>query len=179
MLDDRHYDAKSKRASRRRSAIFLGERHASIVQRLSAKVIDLIIVVAIFLLGKSLWLPLGVGAAMLFCAFQDAMGVGQSIGKRIIGLRVLDEQTGFGCSMQDSLLRNVPFVSGVLFSATPVLWILLFFISFPLLALETYLILSIESGVRVGDVLGNTLVTEYLDDNLPFPEPESGEVKRS
>ena len=151
---------------RRRSAIFLGERHTSVFNRLIAKAIDLLVVVAILFLGKALWQPAGILAAALLCAFQDAMGDGQSVGKRIMGLRVVDDRTGQACSYRLSAIRNVPFVLAVVFGAIPWLWLFLLLIAAPLMALEFFALLSIESGIRLGDVLGNTLVVEY-EDNIP------------
>jgi len=154
-----------RRTQTRRIPIFLGERQTSVFQRVIAKAIDMIIVVAIYLLGGEIWGPVGIVAAVLMCALQDGLGEGQSVGKKIIGLRVIEEQTGMGCSFTHSAIRNLPFVLAILFTSSPFLWILLLLIPLPGLLLETYLIFSLDSGVRVGDVLGNTLVIEYIDES--------------
>ncbi|MBI4403354.1 MAG: RDD family protein [Deltaproteobacteria bacterium] len=150
----------------RRSNIFLGERHTSLFNRLYAKSIDILIIAALFFLGQALWTPLGILAAMTYSITQDAMGSGQSIGKRIIGLRVVDDQTSMPCTIQASCLRNLVFALGVLFGAVQWLWLLLILIVIPLIALETYLILSIDSGVRLGDVIANTLVVERMEEMI-------------
>lgn len=150
----------------RRSSILLGERHTSVFNRFIARAIDLLIAVAIYFLGAALWQPLGIGAAALFSCFQDGWGVGQSVGKRIVGLRIIDDATGMSGTFRNSLLRNVPFWTAVVFAAVPALWVFFIFVSVPLLSLEIYLLLTLESGVRLGDVLGGTLVTEYVIDSF-------------
>ena len=146
-------------------SIFLGDRRTSVFNRLIAKGIDLLIVAAVFFLGKAVWLPLGVFCAAALCAFQDGMGVGQSVGKRIIGLRVIENQTGVSCSFQKSFLRNFSFMLAVIFAAVPVLWIFFILLSLPVIGLEIYLLFTLETGVRLGDVLGNTTVIEYLEES--------------
>jgi uncharacterized RDD family membrane protein YckC len=151
----------------RRSPIFLGDRDCSLVSRFSAKAIDLIIVTALFLLGRTFWAPLGMLVGGAYCALQDGMGVGQSIGKRIIGLCVVDAGMSFPCSFKGSFMRNLPFLVAVIFSSSPFLWVFLVVGSVPFILLEAYLVISLPSGVRVGDILGNTRVMDYVDENLP------------
>jgi len=152
--------------STRRSSIFVGEQHTSIFNRIMAKLIDCLIVVAIYFLGSAIWFPMGVLAAMSYAAMQDGLGVGQSIGKRIFGLRVIEDQMGLPCSFRVSFIRNIMFTMAVPLAVMPILWILFFAVAVPLIVLELYLIVSLDSGVRLGDVLGNTLVVEHLDDSL-------------
>lgn len=154
----------------RRSSILLGERHTSVFSRLTAKVIDSLVVVAIFFLGVRLFPPLGLVCAVIFCAMQDGLGSGQSIGKRIMGLRVIEDINGTPCNFWNSFLRNVPFTVAVAFVAVPALWVFFILLTLPVIALELYLLVMVESGVRLGDVLGNTLVVEYLDDAFDLPE---------
>jgi len=149
----------------RRTSILLGERYTSLFNRFSAKAIDLVVVIAVFYLGRALWPPLGIFAAAALIAFKDGLGTGQSIGKRIIGLRVIDDPTGIACSFRGSLVRNFPFLLAVLLAATPWLWVLFIVVGLPLIALEVYLLCALDSGIRLGDVLGNTVVIEYLEEN--------------
>jgi len=151
----------------RRHAIFFGEPRTTLFNRLNAKAIDLVIVAALYFLGKTISPALGIIGATVFCALQDGFGVGQSIGKRIIGLRVIENGTGLSCSLRNSALRNLPFVFGILFTSTPLLWILLIMMTIPSVGLELYLLLTLDSGMRVGDVLGNTQVIEYVDEVFP------------
>lgn len=152
--------------------ILLGPRRTSVFSRIIAKGIDCLVVVAIFFLGKALWPLLGVGLAVLWCAFQDAMGEGQSVGKRIMGLRVMEGQSSQACGYGCSMLRNIPFVLAVVFGSSPLLWVLFVLVVVPLLAFELFVILSVDSGIRLGDVLGNTMVIEYEDrSGGAFEEP--------
>lgn len=50
-------------------------------------------------------------SALLFCLayvfFADALPGGQSIGKRMLGMAVVDEHTGHPCSARQSFVRNL------------------------------------------------------------------------
>jgi RDD family len=158
-----------RKSSTRRTGIFLGERHTSVFNRFAAKSIDVIIVIAVFLLGQRLCPPLGIVLGALVGGFSDALGDGQSIGKRIIGLKVIEDFTGMSCGFGTSLVRNTPIPLAVLFASFELFWILLLVIILPVVILEMYLILSIDTGVRLGDVLANTLVTEQQEPVMEFP----------
>jgi len=151
----------------RRTKIFLGERQTSVLNRLVARGVDLLILIAVYFLGKAMWPPLGFVGALVLCAVQDCLGVGQSIGKRMLGLKVVDDTTGLPCSIKNSAIRNLLFLFAIVCIEVPLLWVLLFFVCAPILALEIYLIISLESGIRLGDVMGNTLVTDYFEEEIP------------
>lgn len=153
----------------RRSPIFLGQRTTSLFNRFAAKAIDLVIGIAIYFLGFSLWPWLGVALSCFYVSFHDAMGGGQSLGKRIMGLRVIEEPTGLPCPYLTSVVRNLPFVVGILCLSQAFLLIPLILFVLPVIGLEVYLIFSIETGVRLGDIVANTLVYEYSD--LVMEEP--------
>lgn len=157
---------RGERRSFRRTNILLGERQTSLFSRLAAKSIDALVLVVVYLLGHTISITLGVFLAATFSAFQDGLGAGQSIGKRIMGLRVIDDISGVSCSFRNSFLRNFPITLAIFFASLPILWGLLILLILPVFALELYLLLTLDTGVRLGDVLGNTLVVEYLED--PF-----------
>ncbi len=142
------------------SGILLGERNCSTVTRITAKVIDLVLIAALYHLGKVIALPLGLLAAIFYALFQDAFGRGQSIGKRLCGLKVVDISTDDPCSFQQSFLRNFPWALGLGFSAFPLLWVFCAILVLPVCVLEIYLITHLVTGVRLGDVLGHTVVKE-------------------
>lgn len=148
----------------RRSGILLGQRRTTVFQRFSAKGIDVLITVAVFLVGRAVYPPLGAIAGAFIAAFQDSFGNGQSFGKRIIGLRVIDDETGVSCPSWASLLRNAPWALAVLLGCIPFFWALALFVAVPVGILEVYLILCVDSGVRLGDVMANTLVVEHLEE---------------
>ncbi len=128
-----------------------------------ARAIDSLLILVAYVIGQAFFPPVGLIAGLGLAAFQDAWGDGESIGKKMMGLRVIDEPTEIGCSFSQSLERNLPFVVAVLFLGVPPLRFLAVLAAIPLLAFESYLIFVVETGVRLGDVLGNTLVVERLD----------------
>ena len=150
----------------RRSGILLGQSRTTFFQRAVARGIDLLIVVGIYLVGKAVWPPLGPLAAAGYAALQDGLNDGQSFGKRMIGLRVVDDATGAGCSFQLSAVRNLPLFVAVLLFDVPGLWAFGLCLASMVGALEIFLIFSVTSGVRLGDVVANTLVVEHFDDGL-------------
>lgn len=150
----------------RRSSILLGERRCTVFQRGLAKGIDLLLATAFYFIGAVFWKPIGTLFAVVFLAVQDSMGNGQSIGKRIVGLRVIDDDTGLSCPIWNAVLRNAPFLLLWVLAFVPVFWALALFIAVPVVILECYLIYMIDSGVRLGDVMGNTLVVEHREEDF-------------
>lgn len=156
----------------RRTPILLSTVTRSPYPRLAAKAIDLLIVTAIYFLGTALWWPLGIASATFLCLAQDGFGVGQSIGKRIIGLQVVEDANGFACSLGASAVRNLSFATLFLFSFSPVLWLFLVVLTLPVIGFEIFLLLTLDSRTRLGDVLANTAVVDYAENmmHLDFDE---------
>lgn len=156
----------------RRSPIFLGPIRSTPFHRCVAKGIDLIVITVIFFVGKTIGGPLGPLLAALVAGAQDSWSGGQSIGKKIIGLRALDDETGVSCSALSSCMRNLPLVLVYLFASVPVLWGLSLIAALPFILLEIYLVFTLETGVRLGDIMANTLVVEHFElhpeDSTPF-----------
>lgn len=155
----------------RRTPIFLGPICSTPFQRCVAKGIDLILVMVIFFVGKTIWGPLGPLLGAFYAAIQDSFSEGQSVGKKIIGLRTLDEGTGISCSALGSCTRNLPLVVSVLCATIPVIWAFALLATFPFALLELYLVFNLETGVRLGDVMANTLIVEHFEIH---PENPSG-----
>lgn len=80
---------------------------------------------------------LAIGAAAAYYLFSDAMPNGQSVGKKLLGMQVIDEHTHLNCNLFQSFMRNI---------TTPFLnildWIFIFF----------------GSRKRLGDMLASTVV---------------------
>lgn len=142
-------------------AIFLGPAEASLVNRISARVIDIIVTLILYFAGDLFFPWLGMTIALGFGALQDSMGVGQSVGKRMMGLRVVEEPHRTACSVQSSIIRNLPFILLFLFCLVPTLRFIGALVVFPVLCLESYLLYHLDSGTRLGDILANTSVVEY------------------
>ena len=149
-----------------RQGILLGERRTSVFNRLVARGIDSLVGVAILILGKAVWWPLGIVLACGYASLADGLGDGQSVGKRILGLRVEDFSTNQGCDLASSCVRNLPFALALFLASTPLLWIFFLVVALPLLGLELFILVSVDSGVRLGDVLANTQVAERGEEIL-------------
>ncbi len=150
---------------KRNHPVFLSPRRVSSFDRIAARVFDLVVALALFSLGNALSYPLGVCLCFAYLLLQD--GWGQSIGKRLFGLRVLQDGTERPTTLAQSALRNVPFAIGVLFVAIPAFWVFFILVFLPLLMVETHFVLRLDSGARLGDVLAET----YVDDGLRRPQP--------
>ncbi len=143
-----------------RQGILLGERKTSVFNRVMARGIDCLIAVALLLLGKALWWPMGVLLGCGYAALADGFGDGQSPGKRIMGLRVEDFSSNTACDLAAACVRNLPFALAVFLASAPLLWIFFLVVAAPLIGLELFLVVSVDSGVRLGDVLANTQVAD-------------------
>jgi len=130
------------------------------VDRSVAKGLDMIILVAIALILSVIWYPLGAIGAVLYALFQDVLDNGSSIGKMVIGLKVISyPKEGKPITWKTSALRNLSIALFTLFAVVPVIgWILMLLVGIPLLMFELYLIYNLDSGYRMGDVIAGTRV---------------------
>jgi len=123
--------------------------------RIIAKSIDL----AISLLFAACTGIMGLFFSILYIVLSDSLFAGQSIGKKIVGFRVIDLETGNYCNIKQSVFRNaliaLPLIFffggivGMIVGASLLVGVLIF---------ETYLILKIGSFQRHGDMVANTSV---------------------
>ena len=125
------------------------------ISRIVAKGIDLFIVL---LLSLFLY-PIGLLFSSIYMAISDSLQNGQSVGKKFVGFAVVDLEDGTPCSVQQSLVRNLPFLIPLSFAIIPI-WGVIFslVLGAPLVALELYLLFKLDSGRRLGDVMANTTV---------------------
>jgi len=139
--------------------------------RIWAKLIDFALVEMVlftvrFFFPWSFWvLP------VILWANIDRMGRGQSPGKWLLGLHTVEVRRGAMPSLYNSLVRNLPFIflsMAIGISHNASLLVILPLIAYVLL--EAYFIFHIRSGLRVGDVLGNTRVADYKDEHTQFIE---------
>lgn len=123
--------------------------------RLLAKGIDLFLV--IILLSANY--PIGTLLAIMYLTVCDSMNNGQSFGKRMIGFAVVSLEDGKPCSLKQSFIRNLPLTLPLSLFIIP-FWgfILGTLLGIPLLILELYLMLQLDSGHRLGDVMADTTV---------------------
>ncbi len=156
-----------------KSFLMAGTPHQSQVtlwDRIAAKSVDIFLMAILFYAGRILWRPWGVAAALILCALQDGMGNGQSPGKKMLGLRVVHMDTGTACTFQESLLRNLPFCMVTLFATLPWLAWCFWLLGIPIMAFELFLVYSLESRLRLGDILAHTHVTAQPLADLPTEE---------
>lgn len=130
------------------------------VDRCMAKGLDLIILVVIALVLSVIWYPLGALGAVCYALLQDALDNGSSLGKMVIGLKVISyPKENKPITWKVSATRNISIALFTLFAVIPVMgWILMLLVGVPLLIFEAYLIYSLESGYRLGDVMAGTRV---------------------
>lgn len=145
-------------------SVFLETRKASFLNRVLAKIIDIVIFALIVLVFQMIWNVLGLVLGLAYILMIDSLSGGRSIGKKMMGLWVIDT-SGEGPIMPvKSLIRNLPLGVFALFASLPPWgWILAVLIGIPLILVELYLMYTLESGKRVGDVLADTKVLDAAD----------------
>jgi uncharacterized RDD family membrane protein YckC len=97
-------------------------------------------------------------AAYLLVA--DGLISGQSIGKKIFGVRTVVLPARAPAGYRESMLRNAPFALVAIFYAVPLLWPVLFLAGLPIVAFEAYMIYTDRLGVRIGDIFADTQVVD-------------------
>jgi hypothetical protein len=132
-----------------------------ILSRVSARSVDLIIVAALLELVPRA----GFFAGIIYLLIADGLFGGRSIGKKLIGIKVVLIDSGKACGYKESIFRNLIFAIGLLLcgllNEVPLLGGM-FIIIVPVLILlfEGLILLGSENGMRVGDELAKTHVIE-------------------
>lgn len=131
---------------------------ANLLNRFLAKFIDFLVIGFLATVIKA---PIGSLAALTYSLIADGFFDGRSLGKKLVGLRVVNLKTRMPCNFKDSILRNIPIAAVVLFALIPILgWILLFTAGLVIMLFESYLIYSDEGGIRIGDIFADTQVVD-------------------
>lgn len=84
---------------------------------------------------------------LIYFLIKDSLGQGQSLGKRIVGIVVIDTENSTQCTIQKSIMRN--FISLLLTIFVP-------FIGF---LIEPIMIIVSRRGLRLGDLASKVQVT--------------------
>lgn len=93
------------------------EKLAGRLPRLGAKLVDTLIVIVGLTLENYLSRYLGLGAVTGMIAlalgvgymlFADALPNGQSLGKKLFGICVIDERSYLNCNIYQAFIRNLP-----------------------------------------------------------------------
>ncbi len=149
------------RGDAQRGVVETRRKKVAPAHRVAAKMVDIGIIIG---LAAILPYPLGPLVAFAYSLIGDGLGFGdlsgQSLGKKIFGLRVMNTLKDEPASLKDSILRNAPVGIATFFAIIPVWgWLILGLVGLPLMAMEIYLMVSVESGHRLGDVMADTEVT--------------------
>lgn len=131
---------------------------AEYLERFIAKFIDFLVMGALFLVPGFVG-PLAGTAYMLI---SDGINGGQSLGKKIAGLKVVTAD-GAPCDFKKSIIRNSPFAVFIIFSYLvgwiPYLGVLLKAAAFlAVFGIEIALVFTDERGARFGDRIAETMV---------------------
>lgn len=132
---------------------------ANYLERFLAKFIDFLAAGALFMIPGFV----GPLAGTTYLLISDGLKGGQSLGKRITGLRVVAVETGAPSDFRKSITRNSPFAVLIIFCYI-VCWIpylgkLLGAAAFvAVFAVEIALIYTDDLGARFGDRIARTLV---------------------
>ncbi len=135
---------------------------ADLTLRGLARLVDLTLAFAVANVAREAGPPL----AALYLLAADGLMNGQSIGKRIFGVRAIVLPTrgrtrGVPAGYRESVLRNAPFaLVGLFYGLTLVGWFLLFVVGLPIVAFEAYMVWSDRHGIRIGDIFADTQVVD-------------------
>lgn len=130
-------------------------KRASLLLRIFAKVLDFILIAAVAeVVPKA-----GFYAGLLYLLISDGLFDGRSVGKLLIGLRVVSIASHEPCSMKESIVRNAPLGAGLLLYKLPWIgWIFIVLVSL----VEFLILLGSKNGMRLGDELAKTSVVEKV-----------------
>ncbi len=134
---------------------------AGFLARLIARTIDFTIVVAIYEIIPAI----GFFAALAYLLLSDGLFEGKSIGKSLLGIKVVDKGNREHCGYKESIFRNFPFAAALImygiFKVVPLLGGLISFVAIAgILIFECLVIIGSENGMRLGDELANTRVVD-------------------
>jgi uncharacterized RDD family membrane protein YckC len=128
-------------------------KRAGLLLRTVAKILDFIIIAAaVEVIPRA-----GFFAGLAYLLIGDGLFDGRSLGKKLIGIKVVSADTNTPCTFRDSILRNSTLGIGFLFYKVLWLgWILIILIS----AVEFIILLGSKDGKRFGDEIAKTVVIE-------------------
>jgi len=98
--------------------------------------------------------------AAFYLLAGDGLMSGQSVGKKIFGVRTVVVPRRAPAGWHESVLRNAPFALVAVFYAIPLLWPVLFVVGLPIVGFETYMIFTDRLGIRIGDIFADTQVVD-------------------
>ncbi len=146
-----------------RGTLPVGARHKfAVFQRVAAKMLDLLVV---GLFGLLIPGPFGPLAGFVYSVCGDGLQrwgfSGQSLGKRMMGLRVIRTGDGQPANFKDAMIRNLPVGVATFFAIIPLWgWIICILVGVPLMLVEITLMARMQGEARLGDIMAGTRVLE-------------------
>lgn len=126
---------------------------AGVLIRTISKILDIILIASVMeILPKS-----GFFAGLIYLLISDGLFEGSSIGKKIVGIKVLSKKTNISCNFRDSILRNSILGIGFLFCKIGWIGWIIFFI---FLSFEFIILIGSSEKMRIGDEIAGTIVVE-------------------
>jgi uncharacterized RDD family membrane protein YckC len=128
-------------------------KRAGLLVRTVARILDFILIAAVAeIVPKA-----GFFAGLAYLLIGDGLFDGQSLSKKLIGIKVVSLDAHTPCSFRDSILRNCTFGLGYLFYK--VLWF--GWIAIAIIALLEFLVmLGSRERMRIGDEIAKTIVID-------------------
>jgi len=129
---------------------------ADLTLRGLARLVDLVLAFALAHAGHEA----GPLLAVIYLLVADGLMHGQSIGKRIFGIRTMVIPRRVPAGYRESVLRNAPFALVALFYVVPLWWLLLVVAGLPIVGFEAYMVITDRMGIRIGDIFADTQVID-------------------
>ena len=98
--------------------------------------------------------------AAAYLLLADGLSHGQSVGKKLFGVRAVVISRRAPAGYRESILRNAPFGLVMVFTAVPLLWPVLLIAGVPTVAFETWQVFDDRLGIRIGDFFADTQVVD-------------------
>ena len=128
-------------------------KRAGLLLRAIAKILDFIIIAAALeIIPKA-----GFFAGLVYLLIGDGLFDGRSLGKKLIGIKVVSVDAQKPCTFRDSILRNSTFGMGYLFYN--MLWFGWIFI-LAVTVFEFVILLGSRNLMRIGDEIAKTIVVD-------------------
>ncbi|MEK7702970.1 MAG: RDD family protein [Nitrospirota bacterium] len=125
---------------------------SSLLNRFIAKFLDFLFVALLYEIPLGISFPMGMAYLLLADGFLDG-----SLGKRLIGLKVVSFDFRQTISFRESIIRNIPFAVAYLAYTIPFIgWL----IAAGLVLFESFLMIGNPKAVRLGDDLARTFVLD-------------------
>ncbi len=127
---------------------------AGLLNRAVAGMIDLIVVAALSGIPN-----IGLLASMLYVLIKDGFSGGQSLGKRLVGIKTLVITTDKDAGFRESIIRNTPLLIARILWIVPIIgWLC----AGAVILFESMLVVGSLAGKRFGDELADTQIVEAV-----------------